>query len=61
MRQCSVYGLGIVAQLHQEAFRPSLSSALVHILGIITAPDARSGTPAEKSIYPFCMAACKTE
>jgi hypothetical protein len=46
VRQCSVYGLGIVAQMHQDAFRPSLSTALMHILAIITAPEARSASVA---------------
>ncbi|BDA40930.1 Importin-5 [Coccomyxa sp. Obi] len=41
VRQCSVYGLGIMAAMHQEAFRPNVPTALMHILGIITAPDAR--------------------
>lgn len=41
VRQCSVYGLGVLAQMHQEAFRPSVPTGLMHILSIITAPDAR--------------------
>ncbi|CAL5227386.1 g10339 [Coccomyxa viridis] len=41
VRQCSVYGLGILAQQHHEAFRATLRDALVAILGIITAPGAR--------------------
>ena len=44
VRQCSVYGLGILAQQHHEAFRASLQSALMAILGIVTAPGARSAT-----------------
>ena len=42
VRQCSVYGLGILAQQHHKAFRASLQGALMAILGIITAPGARS-------------------
>lgn len=45
VRQCSVYGLGIMAAMHQEAFRPNVPNALMHILGIITAPDARCPLP----------------
>ena len=41
VRQCSVYGLGILAQQHHEAFRATLRDALMAILGIITAPGAR--------------------
>lgn len=41
VRQCSVYGLGILAAQHQEAFCPSVPTALIHILGIVTAQDAR--------------------
>ena len=41
MRQCSVYGLGILAQQHHAAFRASLQGALMAILGIVTAPGAR--------------------
>ena len=44
VRQCSVYGLGILAQQHHEAFRASLQGALMAILGIVTAPGARFDT-----------------
>ena len=44
VRQCSVYGLGILAQQHHEAFRASLQGALMAILGIVTAPPAPGST-----------------
>lgn len=47
VRQCSVYGLGILAQQHHEAFRATLRDALVAILGIITAPGARCSTSSD--------------
>ena len=50
VRQCSVYGLGILAQQHHEAFRASLQGALMAILGIVTAPGARS----DPSMWHLC-------
>ena len=50
VRQCSVYGLGILAQQHHEAFRASLQGALMAILGIVTAPGARFDT----SMWHLC-------
>ena len=39
----TVYGLGVLAQQHHDAFRATMRDALVAILGIVTAPDARCG------------------
>ena len=58
VRQCSVYGLGILAQQHHEAFRGTLRDALVAILGIITAPGARcskSSHPCESIQKPVTL------
>ena len=41
VRQCAVYGLGIAASLHAQAFAPHASAALMAIIGIITSPAAR--------------------
>jgi hypothetical protein len=41
VRQCAVYGLGVAASLHAQAFAPHATAALHAIVGIITAPGAR--------------------
>ena len=53
VRQCSVYGLGICAALHGQRFAPHVPSALMAILGIITAPDARHALPAPRKCHLF--------
>lgn len=61
VRQCSVYGLGILAQQHHEAFRATLRDALVAILGIVTAPGARWGPlvhAAESACSPQRLEGC---
>ena len=45
VRQCSVYGLGVLAQLRPQAFAPHLPAALRAILAIVAAPDARCARP----------------
>ncbi|KAL4855412.1 Importin-5 [Chlorella vulgaris] len=42
VRQCSVYGLGCAAQHRSQGFQPHAAAAVQAVLGLITAPDARS-------------------
>ena len=71
MRQCAVYGVGVLAQLHSHAFAPHVPAALRAILAIITAPDARCAlpcvspwTPSLRPLWPparprpWCWGAC---
>jgi hypothetical protein len=41
LRQCSAYGVGIVAEKAPAAFKPYISTALAKLSAIINAPDAR--------------------
>jgi hypothetical protein len=42
LRQCSAYGVGVVAEKAPAAFKPYLATALAKLSAIINAPDARN-------------------
>jgi hypothetical protein len=42
LRQCSAYGVGVVAEKAPAAFKPYMSTALAKLSAIINDPDARS-------------------
>jgi len=41
LRQCAVYGLGVLAQHRPEGFRQVATSAIQTLLAVINAPDSR--------------------
>jgi hypothetical protein len=42
LRQCAVYGIGVLAAKAPEAFRPHVIDALNRIRTVVSAPDAKS-------------------
>lgn len=57
LRQCAVYGLGVLAAKAGDSFRPYINDALQRISAIIAAPNARcaarrlSGDAAHKKLF----------
>lgn len=41
LRQCAVYGLGVLAQHRPEGFRQVAATAIQTLVSVITAPEAR--------------------
>ena len=41
LRQCSVFGLGVLAEHRSEGFQQIAASAIQTLLAIINAPDSR--------------------
>lgn len=56
LRQCAVYGLGVLAEHRPEGFRQVAATAIQTLLAVINEPDARYEKHAALSIDRCLMA-----